>query len=224
MSENFDFLKNPFHGLKQDDVPQIQNRCKEIAENLFNNYCIQCGDTKFRFAEIEFYYYKKKESCENNFDSTWNLETYPRNKKAGDFFFHYSGVDVCFQCDFEELEKRDEYGEFGGILIRSLRRGDKILAGPLFCANTLLNTCNKEMPELKTTDRQKHTLDTTTRCGISTDNNQEQEKKLYLCYYATHVEDVELKWDNVSERISWDKTQHRFKKSYRNYKKERFDE
>ncbi len=105
MKELYDLLKNPFHGLKQNEVADIQNRCFQIAKTLFENYCIVCGDKVYRFAEIEFYYYKKEESGNNNFDKDWNKETYPRNKDAGSFFFHYSGVDICFQCHYDDIKK-----------------------------------------------------------------------------------------------------------------------
>ena len=88
-------LINPFEGLELNDVNGIQTRCKEIAEELFRHYGIKCGNKTFCFAEIEFYYYKKEKSGNNNWDAPWNKETYPRSKNAGDFFFplipqHYS--------------------------------------------------------------------------------------------------------------------------------------
>ena len=191
---------------------------------LFDNYCIRCGNKSFQFAEIEFYYYKKKELNISNFDDEWNKETYPRNKNAGDFFFHYSGVDVCFQCEFEEKEKNNEYGEYGGILVRSILDGNKILAGPLFCANAILNACEKEMPKLEPLEPNmyhKCKYERDTRCGISSDEKQEKGKELYLCYYVTHVNTVELKWNEASERIAWDKTNGCFKTKTRNYQRER---
>ena len=92
MKELNDLLKSPFDGLKQDDVVGIQNRCFIIAKTLFENYGVACGDKVYRFAEIEFYYYKKEESGKNNFDKEWNRETYPRNKDAGNLFFHYRHI------------------------------------------------------------------------------------------------------------------------------------
>ena len=214
-------LTNPFEGLTKVDVTCIQESCEKIAKMLFENYCIKCGNNTFRFAEIEFYYYKKEKTGDCNFDDNWNKETYPRNKNAGELFFHYSGVDICFQCHFEEKEKNDEYGEFGGILIRSLLDGDKIIAGPLFCANTMLNACKQQMPSLKQTDYQQCKYETETRCGISSDKQQERGKELSLCYYVTRVNNKELKWDVTSERISWNKKIGKFIKITRNYKKER---
>ncbi len=224
MKELNDWLKSPFDGLKQDDVAGIQDRCFKIAKTLFENYSVACGDKVYRFAEIEFYYYKKEESGKNNFDKDWNRETYPRNKDAGDLFFHYSGVDICFQCHYDDIDKNNEYGEFGGILIRSLRDGTKILAGPLFCANLMLNACKEHMPTLQKGDCQQCTLVPATRFGISSDKNQEKDKELFLCYYATYVDGKELNWDETSERIAWNKKSGVFKKQTRNYRKDRLND
>lgn len=214
-------LTNPFAGLTNNNIPGIQDACGKIAEMLFNNFCIKCDNKTFRLAEIEFYYYKNDESSNNNFNLDWNKETYPRNKDAGEFFFHYSGMDICFQCHFEEKEKNDEFGEFGGILIRSLFDGDRIIAGPLFCANTILNACKNEMPKLVPTDKQECKYNLDLRCGISSDKEQKKDEKLFLCYYVTHVENKKKYWENTSERIAWDKKNGKFKKCIRNYKKER---
>lgn len=204
-------LINPFEGLELNDVNGIQTRCKEIAEELFRHYGIKCGNKTFCFAEIEFYYYKKEKSGNNNWDAPWNKETYPRSKNAGDFFFHYSGVDICFQCNFIEKEKEDEYGEFGGILVRSLLDGDKVLAGPLFCANAMLNACKDHMPQLTPYHQECELDDPTTRYGINDD-------KLQLCYYRK-----DLNWNGVSERIGWDKNKGVFKRITRNYYNDRFE-
>lgn len=211
-------LQHPFDGLESKNINSIQSECTEIAKELFCNYGIKCDDKTFRFAEIEFYYYKKEESGENNWDAPWNKETYPRNKNAGDFFFHYSGVDICFQCNFIEKEKDDEFGAFGGILIRSLLDGEKVLAGPLFCVNAMLNACKEHMPRLVPVDSQKCELKQTTRYGISCDKKMEKGKELFLCYYRK-----DLKWDNASERIGWDKNKGKFKRTDRkNYYNDRF--
>lgn len=214
-------LTNPFDGVKKDDVIAIQNRCTNIAEYLFCNYGIKCGDRIFRFAEIEFYYYKKEKNGENNWDAEWNKETYPRNKDAGELFYHYSGVDICFQCHFEEEARDNDNGEFGGILIRSLLDGDKIIAGPLFCANTMLNACNDKTPELVSVNQHTYEWKNDLRCGINSDKKQEVGKELYLCYYATFINDKKLQWDKASERIEWDKKNGKLKNKTRNYKNER---
>ena len=75
----------------------------------------------------------------------WQEVTYPRNDyKGGELFYHLSGIDICFDSQYDE-----ESGRFGGILIRSIKDGDKIIAGPLNCKDEILNACkNGEMPKL----------------------------------------------------------------------------
>lgn len=131
-------LTNPFDGL--NGKPQeFQKKCAEIAEELFKNYCIECGTNKYYFAEIEFYYYDKKD-----FKDEWNIVTYARDGyDAGSLFYHLSGVDICFNSKYAE-------NRFGGILIRSLKTiEDKLVTGPLNCKDALLNSCNGHcMPRL----------------------------------------------------------------------------
>lgn len=90
---------------------ELSAKFKSIADKLFEKYEVRCGKKHFRFAEIEFYYYRK--GC---FDEEWNRVTYDRkNKEDGDLMYHYSGVDICFKSNYSDKE-----AEFGGILIRSL--------------------------------------------------------------------------------------------------------
>ncbi len=120
--------------LEEINGKTIEEKFEVIAKNLIHNFFIQCGEKNYYFAEIEFYYYDK-----NNYNQKWNWETYPRtNKEAGDLFFHYSGVDICFDSSFDE-------GKFGGILIRSLYdvTEKKYITGPTICANEILNSCSK---------------------------------------------------------------------------------
>ena len=62
--------------------------------------------------------------------------TYKRERDAEKLFWHYSGVDICFQSD-ETC--------YGGILIRSMSKCDgdekkaELIAGPLRCANEIAN-------------------------------------------------------------------------------------
>ncbi|GAB2487800.1 hypothetical protein [Algoriphagus taiwanensis] len=102
----------------------------EIAKTLFEEYAIQKDDKLFRLTEIEFYW-----KSETHFDQS----TYGRNHiqpKAGDWFFHYSGVDIAL--DNPELK-----GE-GGILIRGIYdlAQNKEIKGPMVCAMTLFSGFN----------------------------------------------------------------------------------
>ena len=107
---------------------------KDITKMLMNGYCIDNGQYQYRPIEIEFYIYD-----ENNHP---DRHVYPRDKKAGELFFHYSGMDICFETSLAQ-------GRFGGILIRALERNDKqLFGGPLVCVNEVLNTA-KEKCEIK---------------------------------------------------------------------------
>jgi hypothetical protein len=120
-------------------------------------------------------------------------------------------MDICLQCNFIGKVKEDEYGEFGGILIRSLLDGDKVLAGPLFCANVILNACKEHMPQLVPYHQECELDEPITRYGIKDD-------KLKLCYFRKG-----LNWNGVSERIGWDKNKGVFKRITRNYYNDRFE-
>lgn len=102
---------------------------KPLAEEIMNKICISNGAYIYHPIEIEFYIYDKEEHPD--------IHVYPRdNKKAGDLFFHLSGMDICFESSIED-------GRFGGILIRALEREDgKRFGGPLTCKDEVLNSAN----------------------------------------------------------------------------------
>jgi len=213
MTENFDFLKNPFEGLTNENKKEFQNKCSEIAENLFNNFCIQCGENGeekyYKFAEIEFYYYNKE-----NLNQKWNEKTYPRtNKDAGDLFFHYSGVDICFDSKFDN-------GIFGGILIRSLKDNQgKYITGPSVCMLEILNACSKSerMPKLVSPKKEKCEIGgPIERYGI------EQKDDLPLCFYDKNLFEKYTSKDNYKETFenaTWDYAKKSPKKIIRYYKR-----
>ena len=114
MEEFNDLLQKPlifFNPLKPEST------FKSIADDLMKDYCIKCGGNEFYFAELEFYYYrtKDKEILESA-NSQWEGVTYPRITKAGDFFYHLSGCDICFESHLVKSGKEID-GEGGGILI-----------------------------------------------------------------------------------------------------------
>ena len=136
-------LKNPFDGISNYEC--FKAKCRDIASKLFNNYGIKCNNKIFRLAEIEFYYYDSEQYVKDPSHHKWQEVTYPRNDyKGGELFYHLSGIDICFDSQYNE-----ESGRFGGILIRSIKDGKKIIAGPLNCKDEILNACkNGEMPKL----------------------------------------------------------------------------
>ena len=136
-------LKNPFDGISNYEC--FKAKCRDIAGELFTSYGIECNNKIFRLAEIEFYYYDSEQYLKDPSHHKWQEVTYPRNDyKGGELFYHLSGIDICFDSQYNE-----ESGRFGGILIRSIKDGDKIIAGPLNCKDEILNACkNGEMPKL----------------------------------------------------------------------------
>ena len=63
MEELKNLLTNPLKDTDKDiSLVEIQNKFRQIAQKIFNDYSIKCGDKTFRLAEIEFYYYKKGEA------------------------------------------------------------------------------------------------------------------------------------------------------------------
>lgn len=192
---------------------EVHKEFKKIAKELFNNYGIKCGNKIFRFAEIEFYYYKKKD-----WQEIWNIATYYRNKNAGELFFHYSGVDICFQSDSRN--------EFGGILIRSLvevDKDDKFVAlhkGPMICANLMLNSCKNEMPSIweKVKALNYSEILSDFRFGVDKDSQKyEKNKNLQLSFFINQYEDTKLNWQEASKILGWNKQKGELKESNRYY-------
>ena len=136
-------LKNPFDGIS--NYESFKAKCRDIASKLFNNYGIKCNNKIFRLAEIEFYYYDSEQYLKDRINLKWQEVTYPRDGyEAGQLFYHLSGIDICFDSQYKEKS-----GKSGGILIRSIKDGEKIIAGPLNSKDEILNACkNGEMPKL----------------------------------------------------------------------------
>ncbi len=161
---------------KQEDLQQY---FKEVAEYLFRHVLIKAGNDEYTFIEVEFYYYQ-----DGDFKGPLYNCTYPRTRKAGQLFWHYSGVDICFESSENE-------GFFGGILIRGLKKykegleknNYEIIAGPMRCSDELMNSCEKELPiivdgvSLSINEPQP-----TIRYGIKADVEQ-SEPKMFFCYY-----------------------------------------
>ncbi len=201
----------------KDIISEIKTTFVEIAKNLFNNFYIICGDKEYYFAEIEFYYYNQCQYLKELFD--WQKVTYCRtDKKVGDFLYHLSGIDICFNSKNDD--KKAE--EFGGILIRSIKDKNNIVvaAGPYTCRDFILNNCESKgiMPHLEYIKREKDYTPFTPkpfkRSLGKDDMKQNIDGELELCFY-----DDRLAWK--TERISWDKKKKNFTTESRNYKKER---
>ncbi len=225
----FEFLEKPFDGFKEDKEEKFRDECLKIATTLFNEYGIKCGDTIFRFAEIEFYYYEKGE-----WDKDWNTVTYARDGyKGGDLFFHLSGVDICFDSTLEPednenrslVEKSDKkQSKFGGILIRTVKymegKHTIVIAGPLNCKDAFLNACKGRcMPQLIQTTKIEMKPKHTNRCLGKDEQEKEDALSFDLCYYDATIKKEE--W-NV-ERKRFCTKEGKYKKYKPSYKLNRFD-
>lgn len=189
MAEKYCFLKNPFDKLSKGENKEFQRECAEIAQKLFDNYCILCGDVKYYFAEIEFYYYEKEK-----WDEKWNEVTYARNGyNAGDMFYHLSGIDICFDSNYDKCDAK-----FGGILIRAIKNEKGIvIAGPLTCKDEILNACKgKQMPILEQLSTSlKISLKSTYRALGEKDTDKENDR---LCFYDRCIDD----WNLIKNRYN----------------------
>ncbi len=121
---------------------ETQSEFKTIAQTLFDGYAIQTHNAVYRIIEIEFYW-NSKDHVDNS--------TYKRkhvDPKTGDWFFHYSGVDIALKN-----EVTGGYGGYGGILIRSIydiTGKSPIVKGPMVCAMKLFSGYNAFSQSIKT--------------------------------------------------------------------------
>ena len=189
MEEKYDFLKDPFDSLSKGEEKEFQHECALIAQKLFDNYYILCGDAKYYFAEIEFYYYEK-----GKWDDKWNKVTYARDDhKAGDLLYHLSGIDICFESHYDNCNAK-----FGGILIRAIKDEEEVItAGPLTCKDEILNACKgKQMPILKQLSTQRRIdLKPTYRALGENDIDKENDR---LCFYDSQIND----WNPLKNRYN----------------------
>lgn len=128
---------------KLGEKETYEDHFKKVAQELFQNYCICKGDKYFQFLELEFYLHTPAHS---------DVITYPRKTNAGDWFFHMSGVDLCFDSQNMPEEKGTASAQscFGGILIRSLLTPDnKVVNGPMKCCECLFDQFSALDPKNK---------------------------------------------------------------------------
>ena len=110
-------------GYPRTSAPEPK-KFQHLASILLHDVAILKGNKKYRLTDIEFYFY-----CPNHQD----IITYPRNSKAGEWFFHSSGVDLSFESNVPMREKAStgklmpcltSDSAFGGILIRGIKHID----------------------------------------------------------------------------------------------------
>ena len=118
---NIDDLRNLLRQEWLLDGSNIEKKFQDLASILLHNVVILKGNKKYKLTDIEFYFY-----CPTHQD----IITYPRNSKAGEWFFHSSGVDLSFESNVPMREKAStgklvpcltSDSAFGGILIRGIK-------------------------------------------------------------------------------------------------------
>lgn len=131
---------------------------KVIAQQLFDNYAINTNSGCFRIIEMEFYWHSKTHP---------DMTVYKRkhiHTKTGDWFFHYSGVDISLGNS-----KLDSYG---GILIRSIQdlksknlyNGPQVTAMRLFSGSSAFK--NSIQTEIISQEFPKSTITSLVRVGL----------------------------------------------------------
>ena len=211
------------------EISEFQKFFDKVAKYLLGNVAIVFGPepdgTKYYLTEIEFYYKNEKakervikvidkgKKEEKEVESSFYSCTYKRCRKAGSLFWHYSGIDICFDSN----EKN-----YGGILIRSLIKKNKggtpeLIPGPLRCANELMNQSVLEgknsIPYIIEFERydKNYTIMSTIRQGLETsDKYNELREKIkkddhgfvisddfpLFCYY---VQREQKKWETIDD-------------------------
>lgn len=113
-----DYLRCVGKDLYEND--KIEDDFMAIAKLLLNGCIIKVKSKRYRMLEIEFYLFGRKHQ---------DIIAYPRtDMEGGEWFFHPSGVDLCFKS---HCEIKDDHfvididrNKFGGILIRSIEEVD----------------------------------------------------------------------------------------------------
>lgn len=161
-----------------------------------NYYCILKHDSRdnccviYRFAEIEFYLYEAN-------DQDKDIDTYCRDCRCVEWFFHSSGVDIAF----ETVRDDNELMQFGGILIRGIEiyKQDEqeqwgqigVVGGPKLSMYEIFNHCSG-MPDIiaipDTFKKDRNIGNATKRIGIKDSLHQR------------FVFD-DVNWDMPTERI-----------------------
>jgi hypothetical protein len=100
------------------------NDFKRIALHLMNNNVLIVGHGRYRFTELEFYYFN-----ENGKHADVYSHRHRYQKTNGQWYFHGSGLDITFGSE----------NVYGGILIRGIKnlQDNKFINGPILCVQEL---------------------------------------------------------------------------------------
>lgn len=159
----------------------LKEELRDLAKLIMKNYCIYNGSYHYRPIEIEFYIYDKNQHPDRH--------VYPRdNMYIGELFFHYSGMDICFERSFEN-------GRFGGILIRALERDEdkQLFGGPLVCVNEVLNSAIIKCVIKKICEQNIEVKEFGRRVGINKLKSKSFEDNFYDKKYRFVREDIKEK-------------------------------
>lgn len=118
----------------------VQSLMNELTPFIMDNYKIFNGKNAYSILEMEYYIHTPLHQDKRSNSDTTTVYSRP-GKKAGDMFFHFSGMDICFEPD---------QNSYGGILIRSLvdeSDPSHIIKGPCKCLVDLMNTAT-EVPHV----------------------------------------------------------------------------
>lgn len=109
---------------------ETEQEFQEIAKKLFNDFIVENHESKYRLMEIEFYWNSRTHKDSSTYERKYV------NPKQGEWFFHYSGVDIAL--------RNESTGGYGGILIRKIYcfEDKKIYKGPMVCAMKIFSGTN----------------------------------------------------------------------------------
>ena len=193
------------------------DKLKELAKKLMNEYCIYNGQYHYRPIEIEFYIYDKDKHADEH--------VYYRNKKAGELFFHYSGMDICFESASPQPNNGNKDVRFGGILIRALERigsDNQLFGGPLVCMCEIINTatekCKVEKRPISESEK-KDIVPFGQRVGIKAKN---EEDTIYRFVRKDILDELKYKRRCFSSRDSFDFKKKTYKQKSSSYKIEKY--
>lgn len=164
---------------KEANENEVKEIFKLLSEKLLKDYSIVKGKERYRFLEIEFYFYNKYHK---------DVSVYRRTIQAGKWYIHLSGVDISFESCYVSKEFSENY--YGGILIRSIQnmQYDSIVNGPLCCLielfqNIDINGNSENTPRIEKYKQENIDIKTLCRYGI--------KSNLKYCYYNASPD---LKW------------------------------
>ena len=165
-------------------IKVFENPSKEdfddIAISIMQNFSIRkveadsygIRNVHYDIIELEFYLYNK---------TTNDVPTYNRDCLAGQWFLHRSGVDIAFETKHDG----NELIQFGGILIRGLKKYvDEVpvayIGGSQHCCFELFNNC-KTYPELLSDENKTDiSIYKSKRVRISFDEGKDTEFRYFV--------------------------------------------